>query len=81
MFVHGCFWHRHARCTACTTPKRNAEFWGQKFDRNVERDAQKVRQLRRLGFKVLTVWECQTKNEGKLARLEVRLRKFFQPNR
>jgi DNA mismatch endonuclease (patch repair protein) len=76
-FVHGCFWHRHTRCAACTTPTSNAAFWQEKFDRNVERDAKKVRQLRRLGFRVLTVWECQLKREDKLARLEKRLERFF----
>ena len=77
IYVHGCFWHRHPRCKACTTPERNAAFWAEKFKRNVERDTRKVRQLRRLGFQVLTVWECQVKQEDKLARLEKRLERFF----
>jgi DNA mismatch endonuclease (patch repair protein) len=78
IYIHGCYWHRHARCTACTTPKRNAGFWAEKFERNVERDARKVRQLRRLGYRVITVWECQLKQPDKLARLEKRLERFFE---
>lgn len=77
VFVHGCFWHRHARCRACTAPKSNAAFWQQKFDQNVARDQKKARQLRRLGFRVMTVWECQVKSASKLARLERRLERFF----
>src|SRR5687767_12218395 len=67
VFVHGCFWHRHRGCPACTTPKDNAGFWAQKFDDNVARDRRKAAELRRLGFRVLTVWECQVKSEIKLA--------------
>lgn len=81
IYVHGCFWHRHARCAACTTPKQNATFWNEKFERNVERDARKIRQLRRMGFRVMTVWECQLKRGDKLARLEKRLAKFFAVER
>lgn len=78
IYVHGCYWHRHARCAASTTPKRNARFWAEKFERNVKRDARKARQLRRLGFRVMTVWECQIKRADKLIRLEKRLAKFFE---
>lgn len=77
VFVHGCFWHRHARCAACTTPKRNAAFWQEKFEQNMVRDAKNNRELRRLGFRVLTIWECQLKSATKLARLETRLDRFF----
>lgn len=81
LFIHGCYWHRHARCAACTTPTRNAAFWAEKFERNVERDARKARQLRRLGFRLMTVWECQLKRADKLARLETRLERFFEVDR
>jgi DNA mismatch endonuclease (patch repair protein) len=77
IFVHGCFWHRHSRCAACTTPKTNSEFWLDKFERNRSRDRRKVRNLRGLGYKVLTVWECQVTARGKRARLEDRLDRFF----
>ena len=58
IFVHGCFWHRHPGCKVATTPKSNAAFWEEKFRRNVERDARVVATLRRLGWRVKIVWEC-----------------------
>lgn len=77
IFVHGCFWHRHRDCRACTTPKQNRRFWLEKFYQNVARDQRKARQLRRLGYRILTVWECEVKSPSKLATLERRLQRFF----
>lgn len=62
VFVHGCFWHRHG-CKATTTPGRNREFWEAKFERNVERDRRSVEALEALGFRVIVVWECETKRD------------------
>lgn len=59
IFVHGCFWHRHSNCKIATTPKSNTAFWLEKFDRNVRRDARVSEELELLGWKVLTVWECE----------------------
>lgn len=59
IFVHGCFWHRHPGCKRATTPKSNAEFWQEKFQRNVERDARNVALLREMGWRVGVVWECE----------------------
>ena len=58
--VHGCFWHRHRRCRFAYTPKSNVVFWTRKFEENVERDRRTKRQLRALGWSVVTVWECET---------------------
>ena len=66
IFVHGCFWHRHARCKGATTPKSNVGFWQDKFAKNVERDRRNRRDLKRLGWKVVVVWECQTHDVAKL---------------
>lgn len=60
IFVHGCFWHRHQGCYRTTTPKTRADYWASKFERNIERDALKQRQLRASGWDVLVVWECET---------------------
>lgn len=60
VFVHGCFWHRHPGCRYAYTPSSNRPFWRSKFAANVERDRRKVRQLRKAGWTVLTVWECRT---------------------
>jgi DNA mismatch endonuclease (patch repair protein) len=77
IFVHGCYWHRHPACQASSTPTRNAEFWRDKFMSNVQRDRRKARELRKLGYRVMVVWECQTKSESKRARLRRRLDRFF----
>jgi DNA mismatch endonuclease (patch repair protein) len=77
LFVHGCFWHRHPGCRAATTPTRNRRFWLAKFLANVARDDHNIRRLRRLGYRVMTVWECQLKSPAKLVRLKRRLDRFF----
>lgn len=60
VFVHGCYWHRHFRCRKTTTPKSNVAFWMKKFKANKARDRRVHRQLVELGWKVVTIWECQT---------------------
>ena len=58
VFVHGCFWHRHAGCSIATTPKSNTLFWQAKFDRNVERDSRVSVELAAQGWRVYVAWEC-----------------------
>ncbi|MEQ1768471.1 MAG: DNA mismatch endonuclease Vsr [Devosia sp.] len=62
IFVHGCFWHRHAGCKVATTPKSNTDFWLRKFGRNVERDQEHSTELQRLGWNVMVVWECEVRS-------------------
>jgi len=71
IFVHGCFWHRHPLCVRTTTPKRNRAFWESKFRTNVERDRRVVRELEGMGYRVLTVWECQTERPRELRRVMI----------
>jgi DNA mismatch endonuclease (patch repair protein) len=59
VFVHGCFWHRHADCKRATLPRTNADFWKEKLERNVARDAEAVAALEAAGWKVIVVWECE----------------------
>lgn len=66
IFVHGCYWHRHRGCGRATTPIRNRDFWRDKFVRNVARDAAHCAELERAGFRVITVWECETENTAAL---------------
>jgi len=61
VFVNGCFWHRCPHCNP-PMPKSNTDFWITKFERNKERDQRKVEQLREVGWKSLTIWECQVKS-------------------
>lgn len=66
IFVHGCFWHRHEFCKLASTPTSNSEFWQEKFRRNIERDARNVSELRKLGWHVEIVWECETRKPDEL---------------
>ncbi len=71
VFVHGCFWHRHARCSRATIPSTNIDFWQKKLSGNTDRDVSVRRRLRVMGWKVLVVWQCQTRNIDQLTtRLE-----------
>jgi DNA mismatch endonuclease (patch repair protein) len=69
ILVHGCFWHRHARCRFTTTPSSNAEFWKTKFEGNVVRDRRNAAALRRAGWRVCVIWECQTEDPNALTEL------------
>lgn len=62
LFVHGCFWHRHQACRLATTPKSNVGFWLEKFQANVLRDLKKQAQLEALGWRVVVIWECETRD-------------------
>ena len=66
VLVHGCFWHRHDGCRLTTTPKTRPDFWNQKFSANVVRDKKQRVLLRRLGWRVIVVWECETRLPFKL---------------
>lgn len=74
VLVHGCFWHRHT-CSAATTPKSNVEYWMAKFARNIERDREVRKALKSRGWRVLEIWECETRDASRLAR---RLARFFR---
>ena len=62
IFVNGCFWHGHT-CKYFKLPATNTEFWREKISANQERDALKTKQLIDLGYKVLSIWECQTRGD------------------
>lgn len=66
VFVHGCFWHRHRGCKNCTTPTNRREWWLQKLNANAARDKKHEIALRKLGWQVLVVWECETADLARL---------------
>jgi len=66
IFVHGCFWHRHAGCRRATTPKTNTGYWIPKLEENQARDAKAILALHALGWSVHVVWECEAYDEPKL---------------
>jgi len=69
VFVHGCFWHRHQGCYMTYTPKSRVAFWKAKFATNVRRDRLAVKGLQKMGWRVVVVWECQTRDRGELSRV------------
>lgn len=69
VFVHGCFWHRHAGCRLATMPASNTESWTAKFEANVVRDQRQRETIERLGWRVETIWECETRDELMLDQL------------
>ncbi len=77
IFVHGCFWHRHKGCQDSTAPKSNIKFWKDKFDYNISRDKKNRLLLRRKGWKVIVVWECELNNTIRLATRLQKLLKAF----
>ena len=61
IFVHGCFWHGHG-CDKGRAPKSRLDYWGPKLEANKARDARNEAALRELGWEILTVWQCETRN-------------------
>lgn len=72
IFVHGCYWHMHACTYGRVTPKTNAAFWQKKRGSNVERDRRNARELARLGWQVLVVWECSLRKPHQVERRVVK---------
>lgn len=66
VFVHGCFWHRHSGCGNCTTPTNRRRWWREKLDGNAARDKRNQAALRKLGWRVVVIWECETEVETQL---------------
>lgn len=74
IFVHGCFWHRHGDCRLARLPKSRLDFWKPKLDANVTRDRAVENQLVALGWKILTIWECEVADETQLSE---RIKRFL----
>ncbi|MGB9751205.1 MAG: very short patch repair endonuclease [Roseiflexus castenholzii] len=66
IFVHGCFWHQHEGCPHAARPTSNIEYWNRKLDRNMVRDRENLHKLAYLGWNVLIVWECETRDRNTL---------------
>ena len=75
VFVHGCFWHRHDGCRFAYTPRSRVRFWTEKFRQNVARDRRTEDALRSLGWQVLVIWECETRDDAAVAH---RLKDFLR---
>ncbi len=75
VFVHGCFWHQHPGCSAGRLPTSNEDYWLPKLSKNIVRDANAVTRLREMGWRVLVIWECETKDAVQVRR---QLREFLR---
>ena len=65
IFVNGCFWHGCPTCRhAKIRPVQNADYWNKKLDRTLARDKENIKKLEDLGYKVLVIWECETKKKN-----------------
>jgi DNA mismatch endonuclease, patch repair protein len=74
--VRGCFWHQHKGCIDSHIPRTKVAYWRPKLRGNVQRDIRNLKLLKKLGYRVLIIWECELKQIG-LNRLKSRLRKFL----
>lgn len=77
IFVHGCFWHGHSCARGGRVPKTRRDYWVAKVGRNRVRDAKSVRALRREGWGVMTVWECELRAGG-IERARGRVGRFLE---
>ena len=73
IFVHGCFWHGHKGCKRSNIPKSNQEYWIPKINRNIQRDKEHYKQLKKIGWQAIILWECQCK---RITDIERTLQKF-----
>jgi len=62
ILVNGCFWHQHKGCKRKSMPKSNKDYWRRKLERNVSKQKNDIRALKKLGWRVVVIWECQTKD-------------------
>ena len=72
IFINGCFWHNHANCKFAYVPKTRRKFWMGKFEKNKERDRKNFHLLGKMGWKVITFWECQLKKNFKVCLSELK---------
>jgi len=78
IFVHGCFWHRHAGCRYATKPKSRTRFWNKKFKGNMERDLRNRAALETAGWRVAIVWECTLRKPEEITRTAGRVGKWLK---
>ena len=81
IFVNGCFWHQHKKCKKATVPKTNSSYWIPKFKKNVDRFEKSKRDLKKLKFEIVIIWECETRDTRKvLKRFESKIQRKKQKN-
>ena len=76
IFVNGCFWHAHEGCKWFVPPKSNTDFWNKKFGYNIERDRNNYQLLRKMGWNVIVIWECEIRHNDTKQHLDVLMKKI-----
>ena len=76
LFVHGCFWHQHPSCAAADRPRSHVDYWTRKLDGNMARDERHRANLKAAGWKVLVIWECETRDRSALLRLTKKIKRI-----
>lgn len=78
IFVHGCFWHQHSGCDDGRAPRTRIDYWIPKLSRNVARDEAAMRQLVKMGWQVLVIWQCEIGGGLSIESTKERVRQFLQ---
>jgi DNA mismatch endonuclease (patch repair protein) len=80
IFVHGCFWHQHQECRDGRPPRSKTEYWLPKLARNIERDGAAITELKKMGWRVLVIWECELSNSALIKRTSDSVGRFLIEN-
>ena len=75
IFVHGCFWHGHDCHAGLNRPSSNKNYWTEKLERNIQRDAENLRQFKEMDWGALVIWECEIKNSSVMVK---RIHRFLK---
>ncbi len=78
IFVHGCFWHGHEKCSLAKVPSTRADFWQRKFEANRKRDRNSVEKLVFAGWRVLVVWECFIRHQNREGQMISALKQWIE---
>lgn len=77
IFIHGCYWHGHKNCKKASIPETNTKFWKNKIQKNKERDKTNINELKKLGWDVLVIWQCEIKR-GNISELKKSINTFLR---
>ena len=78
IFIHGCFWHGHENCKYFVIPKTRTQWWVDKISRNKQKDKEAVISLKELGWRIITVWECELKPANRHERLNFLIKRLSE---
>ena len=80
VFIHGCFWHGHDGCKYFVIPNTRTEWWLNKINRNKDKDAESIIELKKRGWETITIWECELKPENRENKLKALIKNLKRTN-